>query len=343
MTVKRFNLLDIIKGLMIIFIIITHFRFAYPDDYMKYGFFYWIDMAVPVFMIITGYLMALNIEKKQSFMESYSPRIIITKALRFLIPWFPVVLIEIPYISLINERDVFAVIKQTIIRGGYGPGAYYTPIMIQMIFLGPILYYVVKKFSLLGFILCFVVAGTWEAISWCVNLNQHDYALIALRYISLFAFGCYIAVGKKELNRFVLAMMFFIGLVWQTALCYIPLHPPFMNYAWARVNLYSSLFVLPIMYVLVKKQIESCVSIPILQELGKASYDIFLVQMAFYGCRPAQLVYKYVSNGILQFVICFTVCTTIGYLYYKIENPITKKIINAIQDSFSKKLKLRYD
>lgn len=48
MASKRSNLLDIIKGLMIVFIIITHFGFSYPDDYRKFGFFYWIDMAVPV-------------------------------------------------------------------------------------------------------------------------------------------------------------------------------------------------------------------------------------------------------------------------------------------------------
>lgn len=61
---ERYNLLDIIKGIMILFIIITHFQFVYPDDYKKYGFFFWIDMAVPVFMVITGYLYALQYEKK---------------------------------------------------------------------------------------------------------------------------------------------------------------------------------------------------------------------------------------------------------------------------------------
>lgn len=82
---KRSNLLDIIKGLMIVFIIITHFRFVYPGDYQKYGFFFYIDMAVPVFMIITAYLSAMQFEKKgiDTFEKDWSKAIIIPKMLRF--------------------------------------------------------------------------------------------------------------------------------------------------------------------------------------------------------------------------------------------------------------------
>ena len=63
--IRRMNLIDIIKGIMIIFIIITHFQFAFPEDYKKYGFFYYVDMAVPVFMIISGYLASLSLEKNK--------------------------------------------------------------------------------------------------------------------------------------------------------------------------------------------------------------------------------------------------------------------------------------
>lgn len=211
--------------------------------------------------------------------------------------------------------------------------------MIQMIFLGPVIYYVVKKFDLIGFLICFAATGMWEAISYGIGLSDNYYRLIAIRYISLFAFGCYILIGKKKLNVVVLAIMFVAGIVWQTLLNYVPLQPPFMNYAWARVNLYSSLFVLPIMYFVIKRYSNADISIPILQELGKASFNIFLVQMAFYGCGPALLVYKVVGNEILQFVICLVACSAIGYLYYRIEKPITKKIIKATGNCFSRKSK----
>lgn len=335
--VKRSNLLDIIKGLMILFIITTHFRFAYPEDYMKFGFFYWIDMAVPVFMIITGNLMAVNSEKRNiSIRQAYLPETLITKMMRFLIPFIPVVLIEVPILITVKSYGVYDVIK-CIIEGGYGPGSYYTPIMIQMIFLGPLIHYIIKKYDVWGFVICYIITGVWEAISYSCGIGNNWYRLLAFRYISLFAFGCFIAIGKKKLNGVVLTVMFIIGVVWQTLLNYVPLQPPFMNNAWARVNLYSSLFVLPIMYILIKKYSESGINVPVLQELGKASYNIFLVQMLFYGCGPAQIIYKLVGNEIAQFGICILSCISIGYVYYRIENPITKIIVEKIHIYFGRK------
>ena len=97
-------------------------------------------------------------------------------------------------------------------------------------------------------------------------------------------------------------------------------------------------FVLPIMYVLIKNYTASSISIPILQEFGKASYNIFLIQMAFYGRGPAQVVYKHIGNGFLQFIICFVSCLIMGYVYYRLESPITKKVIKATCDCFVEKI-----
>lgn len=116
---ERSNVLDIIKGLMIIFIIITHFRFVYPDDYYRYGFYFWIDMAVPVFMIITGYVTAIQFRKRgvESFVQAYSIEIVIPKVLRFVIPFFLIMLLELPYMILVNKTGVIETIAN-IVRGG---------------------------------------------------------------------------------------------------------------------------------------------------------------------------------------------------------------------------------
>lgn len=116
---ERLNVLDIIKGLMIIFIIITHFRFVYPDDYKRYGFFFWIDMAVPVFMIITGYVTSIQYRKRgiESFDQAYSIEVVIPKVLRFLVPFFLIMLLELPYMILINNSGIIEAIAN-IVRGG---------------------------------------------------------------------------------------------------------------------------------------------------------------------------------------------------------------------------------
>ena len=330
---ERSNVLDIIKGLMIIFIIITHFRFVYPDDYNRYGFYFWIDMAVPVFMIVTGYVTAIQFRKRgvESFVQAYSIEIVIPKVLRFLIPFSLIMLLELPYMILVNKSGIIETIAN-IVRGGIGPGAYYTSVMIQLVFLVPLIYALVKKYDWFGTILCFMLTVLWEMVQYCWGMDGQSYKIIAFRYISVIAFGCFIAIGKKKLSKTVLALMFLIGLIWQVALNYIPLHPVFMNYDWARVNYLPSLFVMPILYVLIKKFSDSKVKILPLQEIGKASFNIFLVQMVFYGCGPAWLVYKIIDNMWLQLIVCICVCLVGGYIFYIIEHRLTSILINRIKD-----------
>ena len=86
---NRSNMLDSIKGLMILFIIITHFRFNYPSDYQKLGFYFYIDMAVPVFIIITAYLYSSQFTKRNILLlkDCYSLELILHKVLRFIVPF----------------------------------------------------------------------------------------------------------------------------------------------------------------------------------------------------------------------------------------------------------------
>lgn len=330
---ERSNLLDIIKRLMIIFIIITHFRFVYPDDYSRYGFYFWIDMAVPVFMIITGYVTSIQYRKRgiESFDQAYSVEIVIPKLLRFLIPFSLIMLLELPYMIVVNKSGIIETIAN-IVRGGVGPGRYYTPVMLQLVFLVPLIYVLIKKYDWFGAIICFVLTAFWEMVQYCWGMDGKSYAIIAFRYISIIAFGCFIAIGKKKLSKTVLALMFSIGLIWQIALNYIPLHPVFMNYDWARVNYLSSLFVMPILYVLIRRFSGSKVNIPLLQEIGKASFNIYLVQMVFYGCGLAEVVYKIIDNMLLQLIVCICVCLVGGYIFYIIEHRLTSILINCIKD-----------
>lgn len=118
---KRVELLDVLKGIMIIFIIITHFHFVYPDDYQRYGFYYWIDMAVPVFMIITGYLTAQSLEKRSvmSLKQAWAPGIVVPRLIRFLIPFVFALAVELPIIVFVRKYNIFQTIL-AIFRGGWG-------------------------------------------------------------------------------------------------------------------------------------------------------------------------------------------------------------------------------
>lgn len=339
---KRSNVFDIIKGIMILFIIVTHYKFNYPEDYRKYGFFFYVDMAVPVFMVITGYFAALRLNKHNinSYAGVLSRKIVVPQVMRFLIPYFITFTVEIPWF-IYNKQNTVQII-QKFLGGGEGPGSYYTPVLLQIIFIFPIIYFLIKKYDFFGVILCFVFTGVWEAIQFSWEMDNASYARICFRYISFLAFGCYMSIGKTKLRNGVLWGIFIVGVIWQAMLNYIPLTPIFMNSAWARVNYLSSLFIMPILYILIQKtKSKNNIKFKILQEIGKASYNIYLVQMVFYA-SVVRIVYKIIPGTILQLGINEIVCCALGYTFYLIENPITKYFLKMIESkkSLNKKMEM---
>ena len=60
---QRDHFLDIAKGAAVILVIITHFSWT-EEERLPYLFPFWVSMAVPVFMIISGYVGTASYEKK---------------------------------------------------------------------------------------------------------------------------------------------------------------------------------------------------------------------------------------------------------------------------------------
>lgn len=59
--------------------------------------------------------------------------------------------------------------------------------------------------------------------------------------------------------------------------------------------------------------------------VGKASFDIFLVQMIYYKFF-SDIPEKLTSSTPLLLVIHIIVCVAVGIILYYIEKPVTKKI-----------------
>ena len=74
----------------------------------------------------------------------------------------------------------------------------------------------------------------------------------------------------------------------------------------------------------------------VLELLGKASYNIFLVQM-FYYCYVANVVYSVIHNRMLQLIINICICVLGGIIFYVIEVPITEKIKNILLQKYNLK------
>lgn len=220
------------------------------------------------------------------------------------------------------------------LQGGLGPGSYYYPIMLQFIFLFPIIFFIVKKYRFKGLLICLTMNATYELLHWAYGMNEGCYRLIGLRYIFVIAFGVFLhykegcdEVSMKQYKTF-LVLAFIIGACFIYLTCYTTYQPKIIIH-WTRVSFMGSMYFLPIMDWLLSKCCWKCKPIEV---LGQASFNIFLSQMVFYWIG-APIIYANIASRKLQLLVCVIICVAVGVAFYFVEQPITKYVIKKIRQS----------
>lgn len=100
---NRQRSVDVLKGVCAIIIIFTHYTWS-NEERLKYLFPFWVDMAVPMFMIISGYLGAKSFIRYRidTFEKAYELNYILRKYIRYTIPFTIAFLIEIVFLLCVG-------------------------------------------------------------------------------------------------------------------------------------------------------------------------------------------------------------------------------------------------
>ena len=286
-------------------------------------------MAVPIFMVITGFVSAMSFSRKQyGLHQAYQPKAIIKKWLRFIIPFTPVFLAElIVKLVILREDMTLLQIVKFFLTGAEGPGSYYFPVMLQVVVMFPLIWWCVSRYQLKGLLLCFCINVGFEAVKTILEMPTGIYRLCAFRYIFLLAYGCYLfSVHERERkSNWAYYLAGVMGAVYIIAFNYCGLTPVFTE-LWKTTCVFAVLFIVPIMkYLGAHPRLNS----RLLEMLGKASFNIFLTQMAYYA-YGAPLLRKLGVPSFGLLMIGFIVCCSLGVGYYSMENPLTKRFINSI-------------
>lgn len=320
--------LDFIKGLSILFVIITHYSWNI-NQRLSMLFPFWIDMAVPMFMIISGYLFALSYQKKGcvTVIKCFRINEILKRVIRFTVPYLMMTLIEQLSLLLYFDKPIrIKDIVRTVASGGVGPGSYYYPILLQFIIIMPLIYFLIYKFDYKGLLGCVSANLFFEIVKSGLFISEGAYRLLIFRYITVIAFGCYFAIGKNKLKTGMRLSMLFIGIIYIIVFQYLAYTPFFMKY-WTGTSMFACMYIVPIVSQLIK--CEKLKFFPV-ELLGRASYNIFLVQMAYYGIF-ANWVYSKIDSVVLQFIISIIICVLLGVGFYFLETPLTKKLVRALK------------
>lgn len=327
---KRVHFLDVMKGIFIIVIIITHFNWQKQERLIAL-FPFWIDMAVPVFMLISGYVYAASMSKNNisNIYASYSFLFICKKIIRYTLPFSIAFFLELIIYKNITATYSILELILNFICGGLGPGSYYYPVMIQFIFIFPLIYFPIKRNPRKGLLFFFLFNFIYEVLQRAYGLNEGTYRLLIFRYAFLIAFGCFTFIYEGTIDRKLLVGSFFTGIAYIVLVCYTPYEPRIIIY-WTRTSFIAALYIIPVFHVLIKKC--GTVSCKPLEVLGKASFNIFLTQMVWYN-GASSLIYDNIKSRGAQLILNIVICLTAGTIFYILESSITRYVISKIGNS----------
>ena len=324
----RNKTIDVLKGISILCVVLTHYAWTQTERNTLL-FPFWIDMAVPMFMILSGYVYTESYVKREieSFEEAYNIKGMFTKSIRFLLPFTIIYILEIYLASFDNYHYPLKQIYNAFLCGGFGPGSYYVPLMIQFLFVFPVIYFVIKKYQFKGLLLCGLVNGVYEILQSAYGMNEQCYRLLLFRYILVISFGCYLALGiESSIKASKAVISFLVGFIFILLCCYLNYTPKIIVY-WTRTSFVACLYILPIAALLLKLNMRC----KLLECLGRTSYDIYLIQMVYYFIG-ADHIYGMVKSRELQLVFSLVICCMGGILFNYIERPITRRLMRVIEN-----------
>lgn len=185
---------NILKGIAIWFVIINHV--GWITEFDKRPFSLWIYVAVPIFVVITGYHYALSmigledVAKANGFEESYTNNILkwysgkkfLKKILKVLVPYSIMFIIWLIYRKMITGNFLTGGISQTVsffLRGGTGPGSYYTPVILQFLIIFPCFYFLIQKDWFKGAFLVLFLAIHYEFLRTVWNFSSEFYRIFS--------------------------------------------------------------------------------------------------------------------------------------------------------------------
>jgi len=296
------------------------------------------QQVVPLFIMIMSFNLSLSFSRRKYYkLEQFFSKIQIkNKIRRFFVPFLIVFFISLIIgilIELTTNRQILNLNFRLLM--GYlpinGPGAYFIPLIIQMIVLFPLLYlfyrYNRNACILVGFVLAFA----------CEIFNQfgtngiwYDDSLV--RFFPHIILGIWISdlyLESQLKNKFlmlfgVLSGIYLIsvsqfesGILWG-------IH--FVPYT-ADQNLFASgwtamLLIIGLMYL---PKVKNIFTYP-LALIGKATYHIYLVQIVYFGVwggfglKYHTFIDLFSINNIIMIAIPFSIVVLIGLGFYELDN-----------------------
>lgn len=139
---ERVWLIDYIKALAIILVITNHsLKEAARDTWV---FYFIVRMAVPMFVLISGFNYTASIERMASPFLWYKWERLLKKMTTYIAPMIAVFAIWCAKETVMGRFGIWYFFKALVLQP-YGQGAYYFWIAVQLYLIFPLVYCIIRK------------------------------------------------------------------------------------------------------------------------------------------------------------------------------------------------------
>jgi len=338
---RRVVLLDWMKAVSILCVIITHMDLygrGIPINYMLNCLI--VAMAVPVFLMISGYNMVNEqIYKQLNAGGGYRIGVLQHQIAKIIPSYTLIFLIETGLLFLNGQFDHFDWIYFILswLTGGRGPGGYYVPIMIQLFLVMPIIAFIICKKPVLGLFTVCAVNAVFELVVKLFSFPAEIYRLFIGRYLFLLAVGAFLKVSRgKKIGKVYLFASLMIGLLYICITNYFCL--PDGTYSWSLFKDWQmtafpvAFYLFPILYLLIKNlydiRIETWVG-TVMQKIGSRTWYIYCIQMLYFLVVYEMYGFKFILRKIpliFEFLVNFLLCIIGGFLLYYLDRWVRSRV-----------------
>lgn len=313
---KRIWQLDYIKAVAVLMVVLTHCTFTAAER-NRPVFVFLINMAVPLFMLVYGYVRAFSIGKKRNFSTFFKT------VYGILVPATVAYALELGLIYFFYDAFPKDYLRTLFESGGIGPGSYYVPLLLQLLIVYPIIEYFFKKNSFLTSLSMALFAVVYEILA-DRYIDDKMYRMLCFRYIIFIIAGMNMCKYRENMMKwknkiFALSSLSLIWLYFIVYRTYIP--PVFTRWtttAFPVVFLAMSLMIFMLLYA---KPLNGVLG-KVVSEIGQSSYYIFLTQLVWFGVPLAPQDLPRFPTIAVNFIFI----VSFGIIFKRVERAMYKKL-----------------
>ena len=318
---QRVVQLDYIKAFSILMVVLTHCSFTAAQR-ERPVFVLLINMAMPLFMLVYGYVRSLSTKKPLGNWKAYVLSQL-KKLYDILLPYGIALGLELLLMQLLNGHLPANLFRLLWEEGGIGPGSYYVPMLLQLWLLFPVFQVCFRKNAPVTTVMAIVAFVAYEFFA-NRYIDDKLYRLLCFRYIPFLVAGMNMAKYRDGMAKWKNAVFALatISLVWLYFIVYRDYVPPIFS-QWSTtagpvVFLAMSLMIGMLYYV---KPLPGFIG-TLLSRIGQASYYIFLPQLVWYGVplAPKSL------TGLPAAIVNLIFTTWFGVVFQQVERWLAKKL-----------------